>query len=142
MTKEPLQNIQLNLPANLGYLSLLGPCLTTMLEQASDIKEVRNLAYNIQLAIHEICTNIIGHAYDNNPNGRIAISMEYNPKGREVIIHLTDTGHSFDPTSVPDPDPEALQEGGYGLFLVRKLMDEMSYNALPGGNHWLLTKKI
>ncbi len=85
--------------------------------------------YNIQLATDEAASNIIEHAYEDVPNGvmDLACAME-----KDVIkIILIDYGAPYDPSVIPMPDIKAdLSErkiGGLGIFLMRKLMDEVHY---------------
>jgi len=89
--------------------------------------------YNIQLASDEAASNIIEHAYEGVSNGLLEISC--GVKGDTITIILVDHGESFDPSDVPPPDLKAdLSErkiGGLGIFLMRKLMDEVHYNAEP-----------
>lgn len=85
--------------------------------------------YNIQLATDEAASNIIEHAYENVPDGILELSCGVN---KDVItIILVDRGESFDPSEVPLPDLKAdlsdRKIGGLGIFLMRKLMDEVTY---------------
>lgn len=92
--------------------------------------------YNIQLAADEAASNIIEHAYEGISNGTLEISCGI--KGNELTIILIDSGTSFDPSEVPLPNLKAdLSErkiGGLGLFLMRKLMDEVHYDSDPKNN--------
>jgi anti-sigma regulatory factor (Ser/Thr protein kinase) len=89
--------------------------------------------YNIQLATDEAASNIIEHAYENVTDGILELSCEM----REDIITiiLIDHGESFDPSEVPLPDLKAdlsdRKIGGLGIFLMRKLMDEVHYEPRP-----------
>jgi serine phosphatase RsbU (regulator of sigma subunit)/anti-sigma regulatory factor (Ser/Thr protein kinase) len=101
-----------------------------------------DFVYLVELAVSEICTNIIQHAY-RKAGGQIRGSLTPLPNG--IQIDLFDDGEGFDPASVPDPSPEpnALNEGGYGLHIVRQIMDRVLYQAqTPEGNHWRLIKYI
>ncbi|NTU55001.1 MAG: ATP-binding protein [Anaerolineales bacterium] len=97
--------------------------------------------YNIQLATDEAASNIIEHAYEEVSDGLLEISC--GVKGSSIMIVLVDHGESFDPSDVPAPDLKAdLSErkiGGLGIFLMRKLMDEVQYEAEPGKNRNTLT---
>jgi anti-sigma regulatory factor (Ser/Thr protein kinase) len=97
--------------------------------------------YNIQLATDEAASNIIEHAYEEVSDGLLEISC--GVKGSSITIVLVDHGESFDPSDVPAPDLKAdLSErkiGGLGIFLMRKLMDEVQYEAEPGKNRNTLT---
>ncbi|RPJ26752.1 MAG: ATP-binding protein [Chloroflexi bacterium] len=90
--------------------------------------------YNIQLATDEAASNIIEHAYQNSPDK--VLDLACGMKGDVITIILTDYGESFDPSEVPLPDLKAdlsdRKIGGLGIFLMRKLMDEIDYK--PGSN--------
>ncbi|HLO17980.1 MAG TPA: ATP-binding protein [Anaerolineales bacterium] len=89
--------------------------------------------YNIQLATDEAASNIIEHAYENVSNGILELSC--GVQGDAITIILTDRGESFDPSEVPTPDLKAdlsdRKIGGLGIFLMRKLMDEVHYEPKP-----------
>jgi anti-sigma regulatory factor (Ser/Thr protein kinase) len=85
--------------------------------------------YNIQLATDEAASNIIEHAYEGVSDGVLDLlcGME-----KELIrITLIDYGVPFDPSAIPMPDLKAdlsdRKIGGLGIFLMRKLMDEVHY---------------
>ena len=85
--------------------------------------------YNIQLATDEAASNIIEHAYEGVPNG--VLDLACNMEKDIIKIILIDYGVPYDPSVVPMPDIKAdLSErkiGGLGIFLMRKLMDEVHY---------------
>lgn len=133
--------IRLDLPATHKYLNLLSACIAEVL-QRSEISEREELIYNIQLAAHEACTNIVSHAYQGQPGGRIAITLTVAHDPKRLILEFQDTGRSFELGSAPTPDLSQAHVHGYGLFLMRSLMDEMSYVPQPQGNHWCLMKYL
>jgi serine/threonine-protein kinase RsbW len=85
--------------------------------------------YNIQLAADEAASNMIEHSYENIPDGVIDLSC--GMEGEQIRIVLTDYGEPFDPSIIPLPDLKAdlsdRKIGGLGIFLMRKLMDEVHY---------------
>lgn len=87
--------------------------------------------YNIQLATDEAASNIIEHAYDGVTDGVLDLSCGMNEKA--LVIVLVDHGMPFDPSEVPMPDLQAdlsdRKIGGLGIFLMRKLMDEVHYHS-------------
>ena len=95
--------------------------------------------YNIQLAADEAASNIIEHAYEGVSNGVLELSC--GVKANVITIILVDHGESFDPSEIPMPDLKAdLSErkiGGLGIFLMRKLMDEVRYEVKPNKNNVL-----
>jgi len=95
--------------------------------------------YNIQLAADEAASNVIEHAYEGVSDGLLELSC--GVRGNTITIILVDHGESFDPSVIPLPDLKAdLSErkiGGLGIFLMRKLMDEVHYEAKPNKNNVL-----
>ena len=85
--------------------------------------------YALQMAVDEACSNIIRHAYGGEGRGNISLQVEQTTSG--VKITIEDNGTPFNPDIVPKPDIEApleaRGEGGLGLFLIRQLMDEVSF---------------
>lgn len=85
--------------------------------------------YNIQLAADEAASNIIEHAYEGVKDGVLNVSC--GVRNDVITIIMIDYGEPFDPSAVPLPDLKAdLSErkiGGLGIFLMRKLMDEVHY---------------
>lgn len=87
--------------------------------------------YNIQLATDEAASNVIEHAYVGRTDGVLDLSCGMNKQG--LVITLVDHGVPFDPSEVPLPDLQAdlsdRKIGGLGIFLMRKLMDEVHYQS-------------
>jgi anti-sigma regulatory factor (Ser/Thr protein kinase) len=97
--------------------------------------------YNIQLATDEAASNVIEHAYEGVSDGTLEISCGMFEDAIKIII--VDHGMPFDPSEIPMPDLKAdLSErkiGGLGIFLMRKLMDEVHYESSPNKNSNTLT---
>lgn len=85
--------------------------------------------YNIQLATDEAASNIIEHAYEGIPDGVLDISC--GMEADTIRITLIDYGFPFDPSTIPMPDLKAdlsnRKIGGLGIYLMRKLMDDVQY---------------
>jgi anti-sigma regulatory factor (Ser/Thr protein kinase) len=127
--------VTLTIPADFAYLHIAGAAVAALLEH-----DPEDVAYNVQLALQEACTNIVRHAYAGQPDGLITITMTRHPQ--RLTVELTDTGTCFDPSTVDPPDLDQPQEGGYGLFLMYTLMDDISYHPEAAGNTWRLTKLL
>jgi serine/threonine-protein kinase RsbW len=85
--------------------------------------------YAVEMAVDEACTNIIEHAYGGEGRGNIECMCQIDDG--ELTVTLRDHGCPFDPSSVPEPDVNAAlqdrREGGLGLYLIRRLMDEVHF---------------
>ncbi len=98
--------------------------------------------YSIQLAADEAASNVIEHAYAGMQNGTIQLSCDFS--GKILTITLLDHGRQFDPAQVKDPDLNASlsdrQIGGLGIYLMRKMMDEVQYQSSKSGNLLIMRK--
>ncbi|MGD8404343.1 MAG: ATP-binding protein [Anaerolineales bacterium] len=95
--------------------------------------------YSIQLAADEASSNIIEHAYGGIKGGKLEIECTIIDGGLKLVMR--DQGKSFNPSSVPEPNVNAdLSErkiGGLGMYLMRKLMDEVTYESSVKGDNVL-----
>jgi serine/threonine-protein kinase RsbW len=100
--------------------------------------------YAVQLAVDEACTNIIEHAYSGEEAGNIECTCDVLSDGLKVILH--DHAPPFNPDEVPEPvlnvPLEEVKSRGLGLFLIRKMMDEVKFEFTPDvGNTLTMVKR-
>jgi len=100
---------------------------------------------SLVLAVDEASSNIIRHAYKNQPDGEITVVLFV--EDNQCTIVLTDHGVGFNPDQVRTPDMVAYlkekKRGGLGIHLMKKLMDEVDYHSVTGEyNKLVLRKKI
>jgi serine/threonine-protein kinase RsbW len=100
--------------------------------------------YSLQLAADEAASNIIEHAYEGVPDATLDINCDM--QGDTLVITMKDRGKPFDPSKVKQPNLKAdlsdRQIGGLGVYLMRKLMDEVSYQSSSStGNLLKMTKR-
>ncbi len=88
-------------------------------------------------AFAEIYNNIVLHAYERRA-GDIDIAIGVGDGS--ITVEVRDTGATFDPSTVPEPDLESLPEGGMGLHIARAMVDEVVYEPGPP-NLWRLVKR-
>lgn len=122
------------LPATLGALAELGGH-TRAFVTACGTGDREATAAALELAVHEIAVNIVRHAYEGRPGW---IHVRYLLDHDDLVVVLTDGGRPFSPGDAVDPDLRQANEGGYGLFLVRQLVDRLTYARSGGRNHWQL----
>jgi anti-sigma regulatory factor (Ser/Thr protein kinase) len=118
--------------------------LSNALEQFAAQHDVSSATLNaVNVALEEIVTNVISYAYDG---GDHAIGVEFWLDDGSVHAVVTDDGRAYDPLQRPDPDVHApLEErpiGGLGVMLVRRLMDEATYERRGGTNVLTVRKRL
>jgi anti-sigma regulatory factor (Ser/Thr protein kinase) len=137
--------IEIGVPADLQSLENISRQVTQVCRSLPDLPSPPtsdDFVYLVELAVSEICTNIIQHSY-LMVGGEIRGSL--TPLANGIQIDLYDDGESFDPANVPEPSSQfdSLNEGGYGLHIVRQIMDSVQYQPnTPKGNHWRLVKYL
>ena len=103
-----------------------------------------SLTLSLNLALEEAVTNVIMYAYPEGTDGLVDIEAIIRKDSLSFVI--SDSGQAFDPTAQPDADiTESLEErpiGGLGIYLVRNIMDNLSYERSDGKNIFTMTKNI
>ncbi len=103
------------------------------------------LLNKVTLAVDESVTNVMEHAYEDDLEGELFIEITLEATGERLSAVICDRGKIFDPTAVPLPDLKAhVDEGrrhGLGIFLMREIMDEVTYTSHPDGRNELCLVK-
>ena len=87
----------------------------------------------IELAAVELTTNIIRHAYGNQPGHQIRLEAVAYPLEMTLTFH--DRGKPFDPGIVPSPELDGSKEGGMGVYIIEKSVDEITYSRNDKGEN-------
>lgn len=97
----------------------------------------------VDVAIDEIFTNIASYAYPEGPGN---VTIQFHCENRTAEIVFIDSGIPFNPLENPDPDitlpADQRPIGGLGVFLARKLTDEIGYRYENGKNVLFIRKRI
>jgi anti-sigma regulatory factor (Ser/Thr protein kinase) len=98
----------------------------------------------IELALHEICVNIAMYAYPKGRRGDMAVRI-WRDDG-SLVIEVRDRGVPFNPVMKKNPDLliklRRGERGGLGIYLVRTMMDGLSYRREGGRNILTVRKAI
>lgn len=99
----------------------------------------------IDIAIDELFGNIAHYAYTPDV-GDATVRVEVTGEPLAVIITFIDGGVPYDPLKTADPDitlsAEERQIGGLGIYMVKKSMDEITYEYKDGKNILSIKKKL
>jgi serine/threonine-protein kinase RsbW len=95
----------------------------------------RQQVHDLELVVTEALTNVIEHAYEGREDCAVEVAVTHEDDQFTIVI--SHDGADFNPESVPDP---VMQEylaqrrvGGLGLFLMKKLMDQVEYTTDDSG---------
>ena len=113
-------------------------------EQAQAVGFEEKKINQIQLAAEEVLANVINYAYPDK-SGEVEINLTPEPS-KQLEIEISDSGIAFNPLDLPEPDISAPMEkrqiGGLGVYLLRKLMDEVRYKREGERNILTFIKKV
>lgn len=102
----------------------------------------RDKLNHIRLAVEEVLVNVINYAYKDESGIVEIVCAPAEKKG--VVIDIIDLGFAFNPLEKEEPDTTLSMEerdiGGLGIFLTKRVMDEVSYERKDGRNILRLKK--
>lgn len=100
------------------------------------------IQYFANLAIEEFVTNSIKYGYDDSNEHFIEVQLSLG--SGELVLVITDDGHAFNPLEAPEPQTNLAVDdrpiGGLGIYLVRKMSDQMEYAREDNKNRLRLRK--
>lgn len=128
---ECTQDHRLRLPAHSLHLGQIREfCRGVFCAYPIDSRAVRQMI----LAIDEAAANVVEHAYP--PNEKRDIVLSISVLGDRVVIELRDTGKQFNPCKC-DAQQSYSRRRGYGLPLIRRIVDELNYRRSSSGENVL-----
>lgn len=136
-TAQP--SARLDLPSRIEMLDVADVLLG---EMASTVGLDDDSRHAIQVAAHEAVTNAIVHGNHMDEARRVTLEVAVHPTGLEIRVQ--DEGQGFDPSCIPDPRaPENLwKSSGRGIFLMRALMDKVTFRRLSRGGMQVTMLKL
>lgn len=99
----------------------------------------------MKVCLEEVFINVAHYAYGDT-TGDVVIGIEHDTVNNQIVFSITDSGTPFNPLAKTDPDVtlalEERQIGGLGIFICKKIMDDILYNHIDGKNVLTMIKKI
>lgn len=113
-----MDSIKLTLPTKPEYVSLARLTIASVANNMGfSIGDVEDL----KVAISEACTNALNHG--KNPD--TTYELTYIVNSEQLVFTVADKGVGFEPEEVKAPDLNGAQLGGFGLFIIKSLMDRV-----------------
>jgi serine/threonine-protein kinase RsbW len=104
------------------------------------------MLYNIELCLVEAVSNVINHAYHRKPGNNVEVTVKVHD--HHVIFQIIDNGDkAFPPVPKQELDYDSKDittwpESGMGLFLIYRIMDEVSFSEHEGKNVLMMKKNL
>lgn len=131
---------ELTVPAKVDKLSDVLAFVESVLGENISLMKAQT---QLEVALEELFVNIAYYAYpdsDGEADIRLTVTSEY------IEITLSDSGIPYNPLAKPDPDVTLSADdraiGGLGIFMTKKLMDDISYEYVDGKNITTIRKNI
>lgn len=132
--------VEITVPADNEILEIVAKVVSKMARIAGFGDED---IFNIELAVDEACTNVIMHAYEKDSSKNFTVICYYDKES--FTIEVQDHGKRFHFEAVPEPEVASRIEdqkvGGLGIYLIRRIMDEVKYYEESDGLKRLVMKK-
>lgn len=125
-TPGSLPEVALELPSELRAIEAAVDYVMRRCEGCQE--DLRRLRLNFRVGLTEALANAMLYGNGRDPSKRVRV--EVFVRHCAVVARITDEGNGFDPDCVPDPTAPGnlCREGGRGLFLMRRLLDEVHFN--------------
>jgi serine/threonine-protein kinase RsbW len=116
----------LSVPGKAEYVSTVRLAVSSLAAKSGfDVEAIED----IKVAVSEACSNILCHSDIGN---EYIYRVECTLHGDRLEIIVVDDGVGFDANDYEEPDPECLQVGGLGLYIIKALMDEVNVESQDG----------
>lgn len=121
--------IELQICANPEYLSVVRTAVRQV-TQVVGLREDKN--ESVALAVEEALTNVIRHSYGGPCDKPIIVKLskvcygDQNKPALEIVIR--DFGRQVDPESIKGRDLGELEAGGFGVHIIRSVMDDVRFS--------------
>ncbi|MDT8440561.1 MAG: ATP-binding protein [Desulfuromonadales bacterium] len=139
MSNERLA-VDIKVPNQTRYLCLIGHIGENIARTLRHyVGDREKLAYDLNLVLTEAMANAIQHANEGDPAKEVHI--EISIVANQLIIRVYDFGAGFDLEEYCPPR-HPLEEHGRGIYLIRSIMDDMSYRRTRQGHVLEMSKKL
>ena len=133
---------ELSIPNDTKYLATVREAVADIIEHSDFPVDDLN---RIVLAVDEAVANIIEHGYSNSAQSEADIEVKLYADNERFEVSILDFGQSFDPNEMNTPDmAEHVRQGkksGLGIYLMRKIMDQIDYRFEGTGRNELIMTK-
>ena len=134
--------ISLEIPAEKARLTEV---LDFVLGFAEKIGFGKKELFQLKVCTEEIFVNVASYAYAPD-TGMITVTADESVDPLSVTLSFIDSGTPFDPLAKPDPAKNRpfsqAKKGGLGIFITKRMMDEVSYAYQDGRNILTIRKTI
>ncbi len=135
-----MKEFEIKISSDYDKVSIVNGEVRSILEDEGVEPHILNA---FEISIMESINNVIKHAYKGENNKSILIKLRTDKK--MIELEIIDEGTPRTKFEIPDLDFDPkdinnLPESGMGLYIMKQLMDELTYESHDGKNHFILRK--
>jgi serine/threonine-protein kinase RsbW len=135
-----IRSVDLEIHNDLSEIAVVRDTLDRL---GSELEVPSRALMQLQVALDEIVSNVVKYSWPDGHKHKFLVRITVLATG--VALDIFDDGQPFDPRSAPEPNPpiegQRPRPGGVGIHMIKKLVDDLSYERIDGRNHTCLTKK-
>lgn len=121
-----IDRIELRVPSKAEYVSIVRAFVTDLSRR---LGLCTSSVEDVQVAVSEACTNVVLHAYSDADHGSELV-VRCGVKNGRLTVEIADSGQGF-ANAVGKPKYSRDRDGGFGLVLIRNLMENVSLDSSP-----------
>jgi len=134
-------DIDIRVPNQTKYLGMIGKIGESLAHALANYHGDREeLAYHLNLVLTEALANAICHANACDPSKEVRVSISATDK--DLTIRVFDQGQGFDIQKLSKIKVKSSDEGGRGVQIIFKLMDQVEYLKKNSGHVLQMTKHL
>lgn len=119
--------------------------IVDFLMASPDMPSDEALRFKLLLSIEEAVENVVRYAYEGGI-GWLEVGTSLDHDSLVLTVELRDAGVPFNPLEAPDPDvtlpADKREVGGLGIYLCKKMMDDIHYKYVDGNNVLTMMKRV
>ncbi|HEY1016245.1 MAG TPA: ATP-binding protein [Herpetosiphonaceae bacterium] len=138
LTGDEERIIELHLPSKLGYEKV---AMDTASAMAKRMGFTTDRVDSLRTAVSEAVTNAIEHGNQHDMATKVVVVFTGRDDG--LVVSVADQGRKMLDESAKDRQPDIQQvlesddKGGWGIWLIKELMDEVEFSVAPSGGNQL-----
>jgi serine/threonine-protein kinase RsbW len=127
--EEQPRSVQVHIPSELGYEKV---AMEAAAAAAKRMGFSSDRIADLKTAVAEACINAIEHGNQLDASTKVVVVMTLEPE--RLKVNIADEGRQALPRELPDPG-RSKDHRGWGMFLIRRLMDEVEISSEPNGGN-------
>ena len=113
--------------SDLCQLAAIRRHLRALLEPHLVARDAQRPLNELELAVGEAACNVIRHAFEDPVGHTLRLHVQLFDD--RIIVRLLHHGRAFEPGAVQPPRLDGSQLSGFGLWIIRRLVDDITYSA-------------